>query len=100
MYKRLGAGLIDSPRASSLHRQARADALPAPANRGDIARLLSDTAGAEYPLYRPYTLATLLLEGQTGQLDVWCCGHSAISGASPVYSWHLPSFFGKAAALY
>jgi len=89
MYKALGAGVLDKPEPSSVHRQARVDALPPVRSRADIASRLSDTADGEYPLYRDMTLATFLLDGMSGQLEVWCCGHSAASGAPPMHTWNI-----------
>lgn len=82
----------DAHRTSSLHRQARLDALPAPQSTADIALRLSDTADTEYPIYRQMTLATLILDGAARSLHVWCCGRSATSGP-PAFKWDLRSFF-------
>jgi hypothetical protein len=82
----------DGRRNSSAHRQARLDALPAARTAADIAARLSDTADAQYPIYRTMTLTTMVLDGVNGSLDVWCCGNSAAS-APPLYRWNLRHFF-------
>ena len=94
MFKHLQVGVADAPEPSTLHRQARVDALPAVASLADIAARLSDTADASYPLYRNMTLHSLLLDARGGWLRGWCCGTPAASGAPPVYEFHLPTFFG------
>eukprot|EP00931_Biecheleriopsis_adriatica_P073154 TRINITY_DN47499_c0_g1_i1.p1 TRINITY_DN47499_c0_g1~~TRINITY_DN47499_c0_g1_i1.p1 ORF type:complete len:392 (+),score=73.41 TRINITY_DN47499_c0_g1_i1:29-1177(+) len=95
MYKSLLPGELDPQEASTLHRQARADALPAPRDRRAVMAILSDAEDREYPIYRDETLATLVLDGLTGVLDVWS-GHAAIQGAT-VYSWNLLTFFQERA---
>ena len=77
-----------------MHRQARFDALPAARTIADVRARLSDTADAAYPVYRPMTLTSIVLDGATGTLDVWCCGSSPASGAPPVYKWDVLSWFG------
>ena len=93
MFKHLEAGLADEPGPSTLHRQARADALPAPRSLADVASRLSDVADAAYPIYRNMTLHSLLLDARSGRLRGWCCGSAPASGDPPAYDWHLPSFF-------
>lgn len=92
MFKELEVGTADVPGVSSVHRQARVDALPAVRTRADIAARLSDSADAAYPIYRNMTLHTVILDGPTGRLDLWCCGLRA-SVDPPVYSWNLHKFF-------
>jgi len=93
MYKTLERGTADVPHASTLHRQARVDALPAPRSAADVRLLLSDASDPRYPIFRNMTLVTMILNGTTGDLDVWCCGLSANSGAPPVYRWNAINFF-------
>jgi len=88
MYKALGVGQLDERGDSTMHRQARADALPPVRNTEDIKARLSDVEDQAYPIYRNSTLATFVLDGLTGQLDMWCCGDSAL-GASPRHSWNI-----------
>ena len=76
----------DGHRNSSIHRQAKLDSYPAPATVDDIAERLSDTTDSEYPIFREMTLATLLLDGLSRSLRVWCCGRAATSGP-PDFSW-------------
>mmetsp|Transcript_40048 Transcript_40048/g.124702 ORF Transcript_40048/g.124702 Transcript_40048/m.124702 type:complete len:136 (-) Transcript_40048:90-497(-) len=94
MFKRLHPGTLDDPShaASTLHRQARVDALPAPRGYGDVVSVLSDTADAEYPVFREYTVGTFILDGASGVVRVWCCGQAAGSGP-PVYAWNISSFW-------
>ena len=69
--------------------------------RDQRAAWLSDARDEAFPIYRNMTLHTLVLDGRTGRLDVWCCGRSAAHGP-PVYRWELlPSspFFGFAESL-
>jgi len=94
VYKHLLPGKLDAPEASSLHRQARADALPAPHDRKAVMSILSDAHDQQQPIYRNETLATLVLDGLTGVLDVWA-GSSAEDGAA-LYSWNLLGFFEEA----
>jgi len=94
MYKHLAPGTIQNPEASTVHRQARVDALPPPRTRADIIERLSDATDRAYPIYREMTLATLILDGSIGRMDVWCCGHSSASGGEPIYSWDMLNFFG------
>jgi len=93
LYKRLEVQQYMEP--SSLHRQARLNALPAPRSRNDVMSHLSDSADRDYPIFRPTTVATLILDGATGGLEVWCCGHPAAGDAPPVYRWNLHSFFSQ-----
>merc|ERR1712087_581639 len=67
---------IDDPRlfAHDL-RQQRVDALPPPLSEFDIADRLSD----DVVFSAAGTLVTLILNGTTGRLNVWCCGMSASS---------------------
>ena len=95
MYKELAARQYVDP--STAHRQARIDALH-PARTADDARaILSDTADAAWPIFRGETLASLVLDGATGRLRVWCCGTPAARGA-PVHTWELDRFFDGDAA--
>ena len=89
----LEVGVVDGPESSTLHRQARVDALPAVASLEDIAARLSDHADAEWPIYRNMTLHTFILDAKSGRLRGWCCGTAAASGEPPAYDWHLLSFF-------
>ena len=91
-YKWMDVAQDGSHAASSLHRQARFDALPAPRGREDVARLLSDEGDDAYPVFREMTLASLVLDS-TGHLDAWCCGHAPASGHAPAYSWDILHFF-------
>ena len=93
MFKHLEAGVADEPGPSTLHRQARVDALPALRSLADVASRLSDVADVAYPIYRNMTLHSLLLDARSGRLRGWCCGSAAASGNPPTYDWHLPSFF-------
>lgn len=96
LYKRLGNSSIDWPQASTMNRQARADFLAAPRSRDDIAEILSDVDGTDYPIWRDITIATLLTDGATGRLDAYCCGESAATHA-PAHSWDVLDFFGAPA---
>ena len=83
---------------SSLHRQARVDELPPVRSRADVIARLSDDNDQAYPIFRPMTLTTLVLDGNSSQLDVWCCGHAAQSGV-PTYTWNLQNFFENSEAV-
>lgn len=91
-YKHLQPrGALDPPRPSTAHRQARVDSLPAPRTAADVRARLSDTADREYPVFRPMTLASFVLDGW--ELSVWCCGDAPMSGAAATYRWDLRHFF-------
>merc|ERR1712173_72785 len=98
MYKHLELqNITDKIDASSVHRAAITDALPPPRTRADVMSILSDTTDPELPVFKNGTLATFILDGLTGQLDIWC-NASANSGAPPAYSWNLWRFFSGSAA--
>ena len=96
MYKHL-QGVAQIQEQSTLHRQARVDQLPAPADVADIKSRLGDASDAAYPIFREMTLASLVVHtldgGATGTLDVWCCHTSPSSGEPPAYSWKLDETF-------
>merc|ERR1712176_28086 len=94
MYKHLEPGKLDRPEESesTIRRQARSDALPAIRNTQDVIDRLSDIADPKIPIYRDITLTTMVYDGTTGRMNVWCCGHSAASGP-PLYSWDMLHFF-------
>mmetsp|Transcript_13944 Transcript_13944/g.30355 ORF Transcript_13944/g.30355 Transcript_13944/m.30355 type:complete len:406 (+) Transcript_13944:46-1263(+) len=92
MYKALKPGVLDPPQVSTLHRQARVDALPPSRSRKDVMDRLSDHHDEEYPIYRETTLVTFILDGHAGRVDIWCCGTSASSGPEPFYSWNIWPF--------
>ena len=94
LFKEVDVGCDEGASTSSLHRQARVDTLPAVRSAADIAMRLSDTADPAYPIYRNMTLHTLILDGDTADLHVWCCGRSATSGA-PAYRWNMLDFWGS-----
>jgi hypothetical protein len=94
MFKTLEVGTADPPEPSTLHRQARVDALPPVRDAAEIGARLSDTADAEYPIYRDMTLHTLILNGTTGVLHVWCCGKRAAVD-EPAHQWSLLRFFDE-----
>jgi len=82
---------IDDP-SGFIHdlRQASVDALPPPRSAHDVMARLGDSS-----IFRPSaTLTTVVVNGSTGQLDVWCGTPSSMSG--PVYSWNLFNFFDGA----
>lgn len=92
MFKHLVEGeRVDAGDNSTEHRQARIDQLPAPKCAHDIAQILGDTSDADYPLYRPITLTSLILDGATGVLQVWVNSNPATT--PPEFSWPLASFF-------
>ena len=94
MFKHLPAGeRVDTGDNSTVHRQARIDALPVPRSAADVARILGDTADAAFPVYRDITLTTMVLDGATGVLDVWVDANPATAAAGPDFSWNLTSFF-------
>lgn len=71
-------------------RQSRVDSLPAPRTTHDIMARLSDPVVYS----KNGTLLTTVLNGTTGQLDIWCCGVPAMHAPSkPVYSLNLNTFF-------
>lgn len=75
-----------SIRKSSLHRQARADALSPPASWQDVVKVLGDVTDNAYPIYRDITLATLVMDGLTGQLRTWEDANPATTEPSHVWS--------------
>ena len=79
--KLLGGEASQAHAASSLHRQARFDALPAPRGREDVARLLSDEGDEEYPVFREMTLASLVLDASR------TTDPSAVDGAPLEFAW-------------
>jgi len=90
-YKHLtleGGGSIDDPRVFARDpRQDQADTMAPPRSVADVKAVLSDSK-----IFRPdATLMTLVLDGSTGQLDVWSATPSSLS--SPVFSWNLLTFF-------
>lgn len=93
-YKHLltaDGGSVDGGPAKFVHdlRQARVDSLPAPRSAADIAARLGDPG-----VYNAKgTLVTLVLNGTTGHLNIWCCGVSAAAGNEPVYSWNIRGWF-------
>ena len=104
MFKHLPAGIhVDRGDVSTEHRQARLDALPPPRSRADVLARLQDMHDAQYPVYRNITLATVLLDGQTGILEIWA--HHPIPrppgphrGESPpqlppTFRWNITDFF-------
>lgn len=94
MYKHMSNNTIDAPDASTEHRQARINALPVAKSVGDVRAAVSDTQDRAFPIYRNMTLASLVLDADTAQLDVWCCGSAPSSGAPAEHSWNLRRFFG------
>jgi len=92
MYKTLAGDHLDPPSPSTMHRQRRVDALPPSRSSADIVSRLSDTADPDLPLFRNMTITTLILEGATGDLRIFCCGQPAASG-KPLYSWNVLDFF-------
>lgn len=95
MYKHLSGAGDAGDRNSTLHRQARLDSLPPPRSVADVQARLSDTHDATWPIFRPMTLASLILDGASGALRVWCCHSAPASGEPPAYSWQLLDFFKK-----
>jgi hypothetical protein len=68
-------------------RQGRADALPAPRSDADVMARLSDAK-----IFRPTaTITTIVVNGSTGVLKVWCGVPSA--SHSPAYTWDILNFF-------
>jgi len=95
-FKAYKPGVVDMPEPSSVHRQARVDQLPAPHSREDVIARLSDDSDTAYPIFRDMTIATLILDGSTGRLDVWCCGQRPNSGSPPFATFVLtPNFTTK-----
>jgi len=75
-------------------RQPVVDSLPAPTSTKDIMARLSHPK----VFNSDGTLVTLILNGTTGQLNIWCCGVSAASNPTkPIYSFNLKTFFSSRA---
>lgn len=93
-YKHLSTAAgtpVDDPRGF-VHdaRQGLVDSLPSPQSTADIMDRLSNPKVYN----KAGTLVTLVLNGTTGEMNVWCCGVSAMSDpANPVYSFNLKHFF-------
>mmetsp|Transcript_7155 Transcript_7155/g.13543 ORF Transcript_7155/g.13543 Transcript_7155/m.13543 type:complete len:377 (-) Transcript_7155:102-1232(-) len=79
------------PRPSTEHRQKRVDSLPPWHTKEDVLRVLGDVQDAAYPIYRNITLMTLLLDGVSGDLNIWADANPYT--AEPVYSWNVFSFW-------
>ena len=112
MYKRLR--VPQRQEASTLHRQARVDALPPVRTANDILHRLGDTEDANYPIYRNITLMTSLITittpttttasgtsnaaGKTTStvVRVWCLSNP--SSTPPCYEWDLASFWNADAS--
>jgi hypothetical protein len=88
-YKHLDAP--QNPGPSSARRQTRADEMPATLEGEDIISALGDTLDPDYPIYRPITLATALLNGITGDLHIWAGTNPSLS--EPLFQWNLLSFW-------
>ena len=97
MFKELEVGVADEPEPSTLHRQARVDALPPARTADDIRAILSDDADPVYPIYRDMTLTTLVLDGLTGPLQERLFAGAAGGGARP--STHMVMLFSNLWAL-
>jgi hypothetical protein len=82
---------LDPVDLSTAHRQDRLDSLPAPHSVADIVARLGDTHDPDFPIYRPTTLTTVVLDGKKRELSVW---EDSNPGSSlPVHTWDLTSFF-------
>jgi hypothetical protein len=94
MYKHLASGMaVDRGDISTQHRQARWDGLPPVSTLAGVVAVLGDTADPKYPVYRPITLATLVLDGESGNLTVWA--NARPGHAAPVYNWNIKAFFAR-----
>lgn len=98
-YKHLstsrGKPVDDPVRFARDLRQSVVDALPPPRSEVDIMARLSNPQ----VFSQAGTLVTLILNGTTGRLRVWCCGVSPSSDPhNPIYTWDLFSFFDTAHA--
>ena len=80
---------LDPPDPSTVHRQRRVDALPPVSSMADVMARLSDTADKAYPIFRPITLGSFVINGTGNTLDVWCCGVPPAAGSAPVLSFDL-----------
>jgi len=87
------AGKLDAVDASSFHRQARLDALPAPRSSTDVLRRLGDTNDPKLPLYRPTTLATLVMDSSTNCISAW--ENANPSKGPPTRVFNLSTFFQR-----
>jgi hypothetical protein len=83
-----GGNRIDDPRIFPHDpRQARVDALPPPRSDRDVMDRLSDAQ-----VFRPTaTITTLVVNGSTGVLRLWCGVPSASN--PPAYIWDMLNFF-------
>lgn len=91
MYKELMPGILDEPELSTVHRQARVYALPALHSVEDIVARLSDTADADYPIFRNITIGTFVLDGNSGLFRTW---HDRAAASGPeTYRWNISAFF-------
>eukprot|EP00929_Paragymnodinium_shiwhaense_P013292 TRINITY_DN121158_c0_g1_i1.p1 TRINITY_DN121158_c0_g1~~TRINITY_DN121158_c0_g1_i1.p1 ORF type:complete len:447 (+),score=74.68 TRINITY_DN121158_c0_g1_i1:126-1466(+) len=83
-------GSIDDPTIPDWDvRQAVADSLPSVKSAEDIRDRLSNPQ----IFSQGSTITTLILNGSTGELRIWCCGIAA-ADAPPVHTWNVHSFFG------
>eukprot|EP00927_Polykrikos_kofoidii_P051530 TRINITY_DN45332_c0_g1_i1.p1 TRINITY_DN45332_c0_g1~~TRINITY_DN45332_c0_g1_i1.p1 ORF type:complete len:441 (+),score=38.31 TRINITY_DN45332_c0_g1_i1:87-1409(+) len=84
-----GTPIDDPARFKTDKRQGRVDMLAPPRSALDVMERLSDP-----DVFRPNaTIVTVVVNGTTGTLNVWCAKPSFSS--SPVYSWNLFNFFDK-----
>merc|ERR1719215_930432 len=95
-YKHLelrNGGPIDNPlQFVNDGRQRRVDAMPPARSSRDIMVRLSDPM----VFSQSGTLVTVIVNGTTGSIDVWCCGVPPMASPDkPVYSWNMHTFFQK-----
>jgi hypothetical protein len=95
MYKHLSPLPAQSD-PSSIARQSAADRLPPPRNAADIARVLGDTSDPVYPIYKPDTLVTSIVDAQTGNITLWAATNP--NSSEPVYQWNLSTFWNETMA--
>jgi hypothetical protein len=93
MFKHLQSGMaVDEGDNSTMHRQRRIDAMPAVRTLAGVAAALGDITDPAYPVYRPNTLATIIIDGASGNMTVWA-NTQPNQTSVPVYRWNIHSFF-------
>ena len=66
--------------------QFQVDRMHAPRSKKDVAEILSS-----FSILRGITIATLLVDGETGRFEAW--GGSAPASTEPLFSWNIFTFF-------
>lgn len=80
-----------SPVLTSIYRQATANTYAAPSTKEDVIQILGDHSLPIYNIYNNVTLLTTILDGNNGNLSVYCNKNPKF--VWPTYNWTLDGFF-------